>query len=355
MANELRLRLALRRGDFSLSVDLTLPGSGVSAIFGPSGCGKTSLLRAIAGLERAEGMIEVDGECWQNGRYRLPTHQRALGMVFQHSALLPHLDVEGNLRFGWRRAGGDPELLQRWIDRLDLGPLLLRRVQSLSGGERQRVGLARALVTAPRLLLLDEPLSALDGQRRAEILPYLARLRHEAGMPILLVSHAADEVARLADYLVLLREGRVVADGPALQLLQRDDLPLALEDDAAAVLEGTIQGRGPDGLYSVQVGPAQFHTYGASGHTAGETVRLRIPAREVSLTLSCHQDSSILNIVPVRLQTLRGLADPGQVQATLALGEQTLFARVSTRSAARLGLHEGMMLWAQIKAVAVLV
>ncbi|WP_323156302.1 molybdenum ABC transporter ATP-binding protein, partial [Pseudomonas oryzihabitans] len=210
----LTARFELSHPGFALDVDLALPGSGVTALFGPSGSGKTSCLRCVAGLEHgARGRLVVAGETWQDSERGLflPPHRRALGYVFQDANLFEHLDVRRNLLFGWKRvAPGERRLaLEQVVELLGIAGLLTRMPARLSGGERQRVGIARALLTSPRLLLMDEPLAALDAERKAEILPYLERLTRELALPILYVSHAPDEVARLADHLVLLEQGRV--------------------------------------------------------------------------------------------------------------------------------------------------
>ena len=354
MADDIRIIQRLVRGSFRLDVDVALPARGVSVIFGPSGCGKSTLLRAIAGLEPAtSGQLHVAGACWQDARHRLPAHRRAVGMVFQHSALLPHLCVEANLRYGWKRAGASDALLEQWIERLQLAPLLARRPQSLSGGERQRVALARALVTAPRLLLLDEPLSALDATRRAEILPFLEAVRREAGVPILYVTHAIEEVARLADHLVLMEAGHCTASGNALDLLNRTDLPLALREDAGVVWSAEVRARDDHGLLTLDTPAGNLFAHGEA-HPAGTRLRVRIQARDVSLALHRHDDSSLLNLLAATLTALED-APGGQVQAPLDAGGCTLLARISHRSVQLLGLHPGMPLWAQVKAVALLV
>ncbi len=230
-----RLVAALRTtlGAFRLDVDLDVPARGVTAIFGPSGCGKTTVLRAIAGLERASGSLRVAGETWQDDARGVfvPTHERGVGYVFQDAALFAHLTVRENLEYGLRRRErrGKGSLappaallgLQHVVALLGVEALLDRSPSRLSGGERQRVALARALVAGPRLLLMDEPLASLDAARKAEVLPYLERLRDEVAIPALFVSHALDEVARLASHVVLMEAGRVVASGPAAEILSR--------------------------------------------------------------------------------------------------------------------------------------
>jgi molybdate transport system ATP-binding protein len=238
-------RFRLVHAGFTLDVDLQLPGRGVSALFGASGSGKTTCLRAIAGLAHAPGgHLSVNGEVWQDDGRNLfvPTHKRPLGYVFQEASLFPHLSVRANLEYGMRRvpARDRKVSLDHAVELLGISRLLERMPAGLSGGERQRVAIARALATSPRILLMDEPLAALDLARKQEILPYLERLHGELEIPLIYVSHAADEVARLADHLVVLEQGRAVASGPLGETLARLDLPIRLGEDAGVVLEGKI-------------------------------------------------------------------------------------------------------------------
>ena len=242
------IRLTLARPAFTLEVDLTLPVRGITALFGVSGSGKTTLLRSVAGLERGHnGLVRIDTQVWQDDSQGLflPTWRRPLGYVFQEASLFDHLDVRGNLTYGQRRSGGAGQgiALDQAIELLGIGALLQRRPHQLSGGERQRVAIARALASQPQLLLLDEPLAALDYARRQDILPWLERLRDELHIPMLYVTHAADEVARLADTLVVLDQGRVSASGPVAEVLTRVETPVVLGEDAGALLDGTVQER----------------------------------------------------------------------------------------------------------------
>ena len=245
MSQDIHARFRVAYPDFTLDVDLQLPGRGVSALFGVSGSGKTACLRAIAGLERAPGgYLRVNGEVWQDDSCGLfvPTHQRPLGYVFQEASLFRHLSIRRNLEYGLRRV---PERarkvsLTHVVELLGIAPLLERLPHKLSGGEKQRVAIARALATSPRILLMDEPLAALDLQRKQEILPYLERLHDELEIPLIYVSHAPDEVARLADHLVVLEQGQVRAGGPLGEILARLDLPIRLGEDTGVVLDGAI-------------------------------------------------------------------------------------------------------------------
>ncbi|GBG02170.1 molybdenum import ATP-binding protein ModC [Azospira sp. I13] len=353
----LRARFHVAYGEFSLEADLTLPGRGVTALFGHSGSGKTTLLRAIAGLERHPGAyLEVNGEVWQDGDQFLPTHQRPLGYVFQEASLFAHLNVERNLNFGLKRipAAERRVNLEQAVELLGIGPLLHRQPDKLSGGERQRVAIARALLTSPRLLLMDEPLAALDGKRKAEILPYLTRLRQELDIPVLYVTHSPDEVARLADHLVLLDGGRVAASGPLGETLARLDLPLAAGDDAGVVIEGSVAGHDdtyhllavdfPGGQVQVAHGPAP----------TGTRLRFQVRARDVSLSLSARDDSSILNRVAATITSVAAADTPAHRLVRLEADGTPLLARITCRSWDQLELQPGKRVWAQIKAVALL-
>ncbi|WP_395026533.1 molybdenum ABC transporter ATP-binding protein [Comamonas odontotermitis] len=362
-------RLQLQRSDFMLDVDLQLPGQGVTALFGPSGCGKTSLLRSMAGLERARGAVAVNGHVWQDDatRHWLPTHRRALGYVFQEASLFPHLTAEGNIRFGLRRtpAARQSVALEQIIDLLGIAPLLPRKPATLSGGERQRVAIARALATSPRVLLMDEPLSALDAERKAEVLPYLDKLSERLALPILYVSHSIDEVSRLADRMLLMQAGRVVAQGDVADVLTRMDAPLTRTlpgEQQASIVEGRVCAHdAQDHLWSMRIGAQAAHhlhwTEPDAHYQQEEQVRLRILARDVSLSLAPHTGSSILNSLPAMVTAVRA-SGPGQVLVQLRLepgdAGPYLLALVSARSARVLQIAPGMAVHAQLKSVAVL-
>lgn len=364
------VRFRLERPAFTLDVDLALPARGVTALFGPSGSGKTTLLRCIAGLERAPcGRLQFTGETWQDEITFLPTHQRPIGYVFQEASLFPHLSVRCNLEYGLRRssrrpAGTDFSGIVPDIGNiaglLGIGDLLDRKPDTLSGGERQRAAIARALLAQPRLLLMDEPLAALDLARKNEILPYLERLHDELEIPVLYVSHAPDEVARLADHLVVMDGGRAVAQGPLGETLARTDLPalsLRLGEDAGVVLDGTVAERDERWhLARIALPGNGGHSLWVrdGGHAVGHQVRVRILARDVSLARERHEGTSILNILPVRVVELADEPHPAQTLIRLQAGEAPLLARITRRSAAALDVAAGRDLWAQIKAVALI-
>jgi molybdate transport system ATP-binding protein len=343
---------------FSLDVSLAVPGRGVTAVFGPSGSGKTSLLRCIAGLERAgSGYLSVNGEVWQDDAAGIfvPVHRRPLGYVFQEASLFSHLDVRRNLDFGLRRvpAAQRRVSLAQAIELLGLQTLMQRMPGTLSGGERQRVAIARALATSPRLLLMDEPLASLDIARKAEILPYLERLHDELDMPVLYVSHAPDEVARLADHLVLLDAGRVTASGSTRELMTRLDLPLAHGDAAAAVLDAVVSAVEPGWHMSHAEFPGGSISLLNPSLQVGQRVRVRIQARDVSLTLERQTGTSVQNIFAATVTALSA-DSPGQVMVGLDAGGSALLARLTQKSARALQLQPGSRVFAQVKGVAVL-
>lgn len=354
-------RLNLTYPDFTLDVDLRLPGRGVSALFGDSGSGKTTCLRCIAGLERAEyGFVQINDEVWQDSEKGifLPPHKRALGYVFQEASLFPHLSVLANLQFGLKRIARSQRRveLNQATELFGIGHLLERHPQHLSGGERQRIGIARALLTSPKLLLMDEPLAALDSRRKSEILPYLQRLHDELDIPVLYVSHAQDEVARLADHLVLLRDGKTLASGPIAETLARLDLPLALGDDAGVIIEGQVSAYDADyQLLSLQLPATEMNIRVTHAPMAlGQTLRCKVHARDISLALHNSESSSILNRLPVTVVSEQAADNSAHVLIRLDAGGTPLLARITRYSRDQLAVRPGQRLWAQIKAVAVL-
>lgn len=347
----------LHRPGFTLDAAFDIPGRGVTALFGPSGSGKTTLLRCIAGLERApHGKLQVDGTVWQDASTWLPAHRRPLGFVFQDAALFPHLTVNGNLVYGRQRSRDDAERvsLDQVIDLLGIAPLLARKPDRLSGGERQRVAIARALATSPRLLLMDEPLSALDLARRNEILPYLERMHEELAIPVVYVSHMPDEVARLADHIVLIDAGRVVASGPLMQTLARLDLPMQLGADSGAVIEGTVAEVDREWhLVRVDFAGGSLWTR-EQGIALGSKVRVRVLANDVSLTLDRSERTSIQNLLRGVVDAIGEDGHPGQLLVRVCVGDVALLASVTRRAAAVLDLKAGDPVWVQVKSVALL-
>jgi molybdate transport system ATP-binding protein len=352
-------------GTFAIDVGFAAPGYGVTALFGASGCGKTTVLRCMAGLTRLAGRLTVDGEVWQDdasGTFLKP-YQRRIGYVFQEASLFAHLSVRGNLLYGAERAGPDNSAsisFEDAVGMLGIGHLLDRAPGTLSGGERQRVAIGRALLSRPRLLLMDEPLAALDRLTKEEILPYLEALRENLSIPIFYVSHDMSEVERLADTLVLLEHGRVRAVGPLAELEANPDLPLLRAPEAAVTLEACVSGIDERyALTSLAVSGGTLVVAGRRGEV-GTRCRLRIRASDVSFIRGSIPDSSVLNIVPVRIMSAAPQdGDEARVNLVAALGEDGLgariIARISRKSCERLGLEPNVLVYAQIKGVALLV
>lgn len=354
MSEAIEIALKGMLGAFRLDVDFAVPMHGICALFGPSGCGKTSILRSVAGLNRTPGRIAIGGEVWQDETRFVPTHRRAVGYVFQEASLFPHMSVLQNLRYGERRAKGVEKRIHfdEIVDLLGIGHLVERSPENLSGGERQRVSIGRALLSQPRLLLMDEPLSALDRMAKDEILPYFEALHASLGIPILLVSHDISEVERLADHLVLLQEGAVVASGPLNDVLTAPSSPLAVRRDVAAVLPGRVARIEPDGIAAINVGGTQILIV-ADRLREGDRVRVRIAAGDVSIAHHRRDDSSILNAIPARIVAIEPAGDAeASLQLHLGDSERLPFrARLTRRSVKALGLKPGDLVIAQIKSV----
>lgn len=354
--DDIKARFKLDWPGFTLDVDLALPGRGVTALFGHSGSGKTTLLRCLAGLERAShGRLEFKGKIWQDEKTWLPTHQRPIGYVFQEASLFAHLNVLGNLNFGLKRSTTAQRVgLEQAIELLGIGHLLDRKPDTLSGGERQRVGIARALAVGPEILLMDEPLAALDLKRKQEILPYLERLHDELAIPVIYVSHSPDEVARLADHIVAMDGGRVVADGPLVETLARLDLPIRLGEDVGVVLDATV------GEVDSEWHLARVDFAGGSlwtrdrGVPTGKHVRVRVLARDVSLAVQHPEPSSIQNVLDGTVESMAADDHPGLLLVRVQIGASQLVARLTRRSADQLGIAPGLPVSVQIKSVALM-
>ncbi len=359
MSGTLSVAVEHRQGAFALSARFQAPG-GVTALFGRSGSGKTTLVNAIGGLLRPhQGRVAL-GETvlldTERGLF-VSRHRRRIGIVFQEGRLFPHLSVRRNLLFGrWFAPRGEPAVpMDGVVEMLGIGPLLGRRPAGLSGGEKQRVAIGRALLSKPRLLLMDEPLSALDDERKAEILPYIERLRDEAGVPIVYVSHSVAEVARLADTLVVLDGGRVTAIGPTAEILARLNVaPLAGARDAGAVLDARVAAQ--DEHYGLTTLTTRAGTLRVP-HIAlpvGAALRVRVPARDVMLSLGAPSGSSALNVLPavvVAIMPVDGATGP-TAALRLDCNGAAMLARVTRLSAVEMGLAPGVPVFAVIKGVA---
>jgi molybdate transport system ATP-binding protein len=372
-ADALAVRLRLDFEDFRLELDHAFALDGITVVFGPSGCGKTTLLRVVAGLERrARGRIVCAGDVWQDedGRF-VPAHARGVGMVFQDARLFPHLRVDGNLRYAERRArrgagpGGAPARAEATspsdaIDRasvvrgLDLAPLLGRRPGSLSAGERQRVAIGRTLLARPRVLLMDEPVASLDVGRKAEILPYVARLPRVFGVPVVYVTHSIDEVTQLADRILVLGAGRKVADGDVADVLARLDLGAATgRFEASTVLEATVVGHDPRYHLTRLDVAGQSLVMPEAGFEPGTRVRLRLRARDVALATSRPERVSIRNVLSGHVAEIRAEPTTAFAETAVDVGGVQVRARITREAADALGLAPGTPVFALIKSIAV--
>jgi molybdate transport system ATP-binding protein len=354
----LQIQLRLQRSSFDLQVDLQLPASGISVIYGASGSGKTTLLRCLAGLEpQSRGRVQVGEVCWQDSdrSLLLPTHRRSLGYVFQEASLFEHLNVRDNMAFGLRHVN-DPEGPQRLMQLsqwLGLEHLLQRPSTSLSGGERQRVAIARALVTQPKVLLLDEPLTALDPARRLEVMPWLLRLREQLQVPMVWVTHSVDELTRLGDHLVVMDQGRVRHSGPLAETLVQLRAPLLPESEQGALLNGRVS-QIDEAWHLARIDVAGSDLWVQDqGLVLGQDIRLRLLARDLSLNTQEPAHTSIQNHWPVRIIDVQEQDHPAQSLVRLQHASGILLARITHRAWAQLQLQLGQQVWAQFKSVAV--
>lgn len=353
----LELSLRRRQGAFTLDVDLTA-GPGVTALFGASGSGKTSVVNMVAGLARPDsGHIRVDGRALFDSRagIDLPPERRRLGYVFQEHRLFPHLSVRGNLDFGRDRLPKAERTMDfdAVVEVLGIGHLLDRRPAKLSGGEKQRVAIGRALLAGPRILLMDEPLASLDALRKAEVLPFIAGLSRRFAIPILYVSHAMDEVLRLADTLVLMEAGRAVACGPVEEILSRPDLrPITGRGDAGAVVRAVVAGHDDEHAVSTLSCAGGRLVVGRVDLPEGSAVRLRIQARDVALSLDPPGRVSVRNVLPGRVISV-SIAGDFMVDVQVDCGGTLLWSRITSLSQAGLNLLRGMEVFAMVKAVTV--
>jgi len=353
----LSLAVARRFGAFALDVAHEFALDEVTALFGPSGAGKSLLLRIVAGLDAtAEGRVSFGGETWQDSKTGgfVPAHRRGVGYVFQDARLFSHLGVAGNLRYAERRSRGEGGHVQfdDVVEALDLGPLLARDVDSLSGGERQRVAVGRTLLSRPRLLLMDEPLAALDLRRKAEALPYLERLPSAFGVPIIYVTHAVEEVVQLARRIVLLSEGRVVASGPVAEILERIDLQsLTGRFEAGVLLNARVVGHDPGFALTTMEVAGQHIVLPLLDLPLGDEARLRVRARDVALATRRPEAISIRNVLQGRVGEIASEAGRAFAEVLIDLDGAHLRARVTRQSVAELGLTPGAPVFALVKSI----
>ena len=348
-------KIKIKLDDFMLDAKFTIPDKGITVVFGDSGSGKTTLLRAIAGLEKSDdGYLKVGDSVWQKGDNFVPTHKRQIGYVFQDAALFDHLDVKGNLGYVIKRTDGiNKDFIESIYTLLEIKSLLNRSTVQLSGGEKQRVAIARALLANPKILLLDEPLSALDLKRKNEILPYLDSLHNQLDIPILYVTHSQDETSRLADHLMLIEDGKIIGNGPVNEMLTRFDMPMARSNEAISIFDAKVINRDPEfSLMYLEFSGGQF-VVPDNGMSIESLVRIRVAARDVSLTKKKQTDTSILNIFSAVVEEIvpEGKA---QIIVRLSMGRVILLSCLTRKSASTLGLEIGLSIFVQVKSVAIL-
>lgn len=364
--NELKFQVRLARPKFAIDIDHTLRFDGIIALYGQNGSGKSTLLRILAGLEpAARGHVQFNDEIWQSGDQKTmtPAHRRGVGFVFQDPRLFAHLSVAGNLAYAAKRAAlavssGDRQISHNAVvDALDLAPLLERATGSLSGGERQRVALGRALLSNPRLMFMDEPLSAIDNRRRNEIMNYIARLPALFGIPTVYVTHALDEVVRLADHMMVLSNGKLTASGTVEDILERLDLaPATGRFEAGVLLRARVASH--DKRYHLTT--LEHAGDGGVAHTLwvplvqaelGTEVRLRIRARDVTLATAEPRDISTRNVLSGTLVEVNAEANTAYAETLVEIGGARLRARLTRKAADELGLAPGIQVYALIKSI----
>ncbi|MDC1418023.1 molybdenum ABC transporter ATP-binding protein [Candidatus Thioglobus sp.] len=348
-------KIKIQLDSFILDANFSIPDKGVTVIFGPSGSGKTSLLRALAGLEKTHnGFLKIGDSIWQDSESFVFTHKRQIGYVFQDTSLFEHLNVQGNLDYGIKRSSNiEKEFIDSILNLLDIKTLLNRSTSQLSGGEKQRVAIARALLIKPKILLMDEPLSALDIKRKEEILPYLDALHNDLDIPIIYVTHSPDEASRLADYLLLLDHGKVIGSGPINNMLTRFDLPMSHGREATSLIEAKVISREKEfNLMHLDFPGGEF-LVPDNKLPIGSNVRLRVSARDVSLTREKQIDTSILNIFPAIVHEMSP-EGKAQIMVRLKIKEITLLTLITKKSAKILDLKNGSKVFAQVKSVAIL-
>ena len=355
--HRLNIRYALKRAAFSLDVDVEFAMRGITGVFGPSGAGKTTLLRCIAGLERPDsGRLVANGSVWEDtdARVSRAVHKRRIGYVFQEARLFPHMDVLGNLRYGQKRSTPVESAidLEQAVALLGLGSLLGRAPATLSGGEAQRVAIGRALLRGPELLLMDEPLAAIDDARRGEVLPFIEKLHSDVGVPIVYVSHNIDEICRICDQLAVMDNGRISTQGNLQTVLLQTEVACLSGREAGAVLDAAVESYdSSDKLTHVVAGGSGLWVPGETG-PAGTALRLRVRADDVSVCLERPRGTSILNVLDAAIERIQKESS-GTALLHLRVGSNVILARVTQRSCNELSLSPGTNLYAQVKSIAV--
>lgn len=351
--------LLLPRDDgFKLECSFDFPNSGITVLFGASGSGKTTVLRCIAGLERARGFVKVDGVYWQNDAQKLflPTWERPLGYVFQEASLFPHMTAKQNIEFAVKRSKSADarSRMEEAIDLLGIRGLLGRKPSQLSGGERQRVAIARAVATEPKIMLFDEPLAALDFKRKSEIMPWLEKLKGNLKIPMLYVTHSAEEVLHLADNLIVMEDGKIKTSGALTDVLANIDLPIKIGEDAGVLLKGKVVSKEPEwSLMTVDCGNIALHI-SDNGQPVGSAASLRILAREVVFAIDRPVDLSVQNAFEGTVEEISIHGDGADALVRTNCSGQIIIGKLTRKALSELGIKEGSRIWLLIKSVAVL-
>lgn len=346
-----------RKDGFKLDCTFDFPDSGITVLFGASGSGKTTVLRCVAGLERAQGYVIVEDMEWQNDEKKifLPTWERPLGYVFQEASLFPHLTAGQNIEFAVKRSksADAKERMHEAIELLGIEKLLQRKPAQLSGGERQRVAIARAVATEPRILLFDEPLAALDFKRKSEILPWLEKLKSNLHIPMLYVTHSAEEVMRLADHLIVMEDGKIKTSGTLSEVLSNIDMPVQIGEDTGVLLRGTVVSKDSQwSLMTVQCGNISL-TIADNGLPVGTSVPLRILAKEVVFSKEKPQGLSVRNCIEGTVEGISDHTDPSKALVRVNCAGQIIVGKLTRLALNELQITNGSRIWLLIKSVAV--
>lgn len=358
-SEDIQIELMLKREQFELNVNLNLPSKGITILFGASGSGKTTLLRCLAGLEsQAIGNVRIGSEIWQSNDVGVfvPTHRRELGYVFQEPSLFEHLNVQKNIEFGivGNQLIESKKILESAIDLLGIGHLLNRHVNELSGGEKQRVAIARALATNPNILLLDEPLAALDFARKQEVIPWLERLRDELEIPMIYVTHSIDEAIRLGNYVVVLDAGVVQQSGLLPTVFSALDKPVIEGDDLGVIIDGRVEEIDSSWSLAKVVFSGGYFWIADTGLDLNDSVRLRVLANNVSVTTQEPSGTSIQNCLPAQIEEIKSGSHPSQALLKVKLGQHCLLAQITKRSCHALNLEVDQKVWVQVKTVSLI-
>ncbi|MGX5174880.1 molybdenum ABC transporter ATP-binding protein [Aliikangiella sp. IMCC44653] len=354
----LRLNFEVKRESFQLSLKTEITHSGITALFGPSGSGKTTILRAIAGLEPSvKGEVIFNDEVWLNAKVNCPVEQRRVALVFQDSALLPHLNVKKNLKYAIKRADLNNPVIdfKSALELFNLESLLNQFPSQLSGGEQQRVAIASALLTNPRLIIMDEPLASLDNKIKCEIIPYLKKLKKNIQVPIIYVSHSIDEVAQLADQILFIENGQLIKQGDAVDLFSQAQLPNSFNLDRVSIIKAKVDKIDTKwNLIKVSFSKQHLWLKQSMEHKVGDAIKVIVHSQDVSISLNKPENTSVLNCLPAEIIEMTYAQQTGMENIRLAIGSTKILATISAKSRHELKLERHKKVWVQFKAAALI-